>query len=106
MGKPGRAQTAVSLEKALGLALFERLEKAFETLDGYMVEINRDFRMQTDLDKGEIYPIDETLAGYDPSTAPKFEFPARLKETRNRIRAAAEQRSTKGSGSQASQSQS
>ena len=48
-------------------ALFERLEKAFETLDGYMVEINRDFRMQMDLDKGDVYPIDETLAGYDPS---------------------------------------
>ena len=38
------------------------------------------------------------LAGYDPSTAPKFEFPPRLKEARNRIRAAAEQRSAKGSG--------
>jgi hypothetical protein len=55
-------------------ALFERLEKAFETLDGYMVEINRDFRMQTDLDRGEVYPIDETLAGYDPSAHVSDDF--------------------------------
>ena len=55
-------------------ALFERLQKAFETLDGYMVEINRDFRMQTDLDGGEVYPIDETLAGYDPSAHVSDDF--------------------------------
>ncbi len=55
-------------------ALFARLEKAFETLDGYMVEINRDFRMQTDLDKGEVYPIDETLAGYDASAHVSDDF--------------------------------
>ena len=55
-------------------ALFERLEKAFETLDGHMVEINRDFRMQTDLDRGEVFPIDETLAGYDPSAHVSDDF--------------------------------
>ena len=55
-------------------ALFERLEKAFETLDGYMVEINRDFRMQTDLDRGQVYPIDETLAGYDASAHVSDDF--------------------------------
>jgi hypothetical protein len=38
------------------------------------------------------------LAGYDPSTAPKFEFPVRLNEARKRIRAAAEQRNSKGGG--------
>jgi len=55
-------------------ALLARLETAFETLDGYMVEINRDFRMQTDLDRGEVFPIDETLAGYDPSAHVSADF--------------------------------
>ena len=32
-----------------------------------MNEIARDFRWQSDLDLGEIYPFDEVLAGYDPS---------------------------------------
>ena len=48
-------------------ALFQRMEFAMESLEGNMVEINRDFRMQVDLDRGAIYPFDETLAGYDPS---------------------------------------
>jgi hypothetical protein len=48
-------------------ALFQRMEFATETLDGHMVEINRDFRMQSDLDRGPIYGFDEALAGYDPS---------------------------------------
>jgi hypothetical protein len=48
-------------------ALFERMEFAMESLDGHMVEINRDFRMQSDLDRGPIYGFDEILAGYDPS---------------------------------------
>ncbi len=34
------------------------------------------------------------LAGYDPSKAPKFEFPPRLNDARNRIRAAAQQRNS------------
>jgi hypothetical protein len=38
------------------------------------------------------------LAGYDPAAAPKFEFPARLGETRKAIRAAAEQRDAKARG--------
>jgi hypothetical protein len=48
-------------------ALFQRMELAMETLDGHMVEINRDFRMQSDLDRGPIYGFDGALAGYDPS---------------------------------------
>jgi hypothetical protein len=32
-----------------------------------MTEIARDFRWQTDLDLGEVYPFDQVLAGYDPS---------------------------------------
>ena len=48
-------------------ALFARMEFAMESLDGHMLEINRDFRKQSDLDIGPIYFFDETLAGYDPS---------------------------------------
>ena len=48
-------------------ALFSRMEFALESLDGHMLEINRDFRRQSDLDLGPIHPFDEALAGYDPS---------------------------------------
>ncbi len=48
-------------------ALFDRMEFALESLDGHMLEIGRDFRKQSDLDLGKIYPFDEILAGYDPS---------------------------------------
>ncbi|MFY9552765.1 MAG: hypothetical protein WAU32_16580 [Thermoanaerobaculia bacterium] len=48
-------------------ALFSRMEFALESLDGHMNEISRDFRRQTDLDLGQIYPFDEVLGGYDPS---------------------------------------
>ena len=47
--------------------LFSRMEFALESLNGHMNEISRDFRRQSDLDLGEIYPFDEILAGYDPS---------------------------------------
>ena len=48
-------------------AFFSRMEKSLESFDGHMTEIARDFRWQTDLDLGEVYPFDEVLAGYDPS---------------------------------------
>ncbi|MFN2385986.1 MAG: hypothetical protein ABR576_06835 [Thermoanaerobaculia bacterium] len=48
-------------------AMFARLERSFESLDGHMLEMVRDFRMHTDLDSGAILPFDEILAGYDPS---------------------------------------
>ncbi len=47
--------------------LFSRMEHSLESLDGHMNEIARDFRWQSDLDLGKIYPFDEVLAGYDPS---------------------------------------
>jgi len=55
-------------------ALFARMELAFESLDGHMVEINRDFRMQSDLDRGPVYPFDEALAGYDPGAHVNDDF--------------------------------
>ncbi len=48
-------------------ALFSRMEFALESLDGHMLEIARDFRRQSELDLGPIYPFDEALAAYDPS---------------------------------------
>ncbi len=48
-------------------ALFSRMEFALESYDGHVNEIARDFRRQSDLDLGPIYPFDEILAGYDPS---------------------------------------
>ncbi len=54
-------------EEAVREALFSRCEFAMESLDGHMLEINRDFRRQSDLDLGPVYPFDETLAGYDPA---------------------------------------
>ena len=48
-------------------AFFSRMEKSLESFDGHMTEIARDFRWQTDLDLGEVYPFDQVLAGYDPS---------------------------------------
>ncbi|MGH9369396.1 MAG: hypothetical protein ACRD3M_17210 [Thermoanaerobaculia bacterium] len=55
-------------------ALFERMEFTMESLDGHMTEINRDFRMQSDLDRGPILPFDEVLAGYDPSAHVNDDF--------------------------------
>jgi hypothetical protein len=55
-------------------ALFARMEFALESLDGHMNEIARDFRRQSDLDLGEIYPFDEVLAGYDPSAHVNEDF--------------------------------
>jgi hypothetical protein len=47
-------------------ALFNRLELAFESIDGHMHVMTRDLRQQADLDLGPIYPFDEILAGYAP----------------------------------------
>ncbi len=55
-------------------ALFSRMEFALESLDGHMLEISRDFRKQSDLDLGPIYPFDEILAGYDPSAHATEDF--------------------------------
>jgi hypothetical protein len=48
-------------------SLFDRMEFAFEQLDGHMLEIGRELRRQSDLDLGPIYPFDEIMAGYDAS---------------------------------------
>ncbi|HUF17060.1 MAG TPA: hypothetical protein VMS12_03330 [Thermoanaerobaculia bacterium] len=47
--------------------LFNRLEAMFEQLDGHMLEIIREFRMQTDVELGPVLPVDHLFAGYNPS---------------------------------------
>lgn len=59
--------TYVASDSTVRNAFFSRMEKSLESLDGHMNEIARDFKWQSDLDLGEIYPFDEVLAGYDPS---------------------------------------
>ena len=61
------ARAQVAQDSAVKNALFSRMEFGLESLDGHMNEIGRDFRRQSDLDIGEIYPFDEILAGYDPA---------------------------------------
>ena len=46
--------------------VFNRFEYLLEQLNGHMAEIGREFRQQSDLDTGPIYPFDEVFAGYDP----------------------------------------
>ncbi|MEO6487658.1 MAG: hypothetical protein ABIO78_06950 [Thermoanaerobaculia bacterium] len=48
-------------------ALFNRMQFLFESLDGHMNEIGRDWRWQADLDLGTVYPFDEITAAYDPA---------------------------------------
>ncbi|HEX7419035.1 MAG TPA: hypothetical protein VF505_04055 [Thermoanaerobaculia bacterium] len=48
-------------------ALFNRMQFAFESLDGHLAEISRDWKWQSDLDLGTVYPFDETMAAYDPA---------------------------------------
>jgi hypothetical protein len=61
------ARTYFAGDAATREAFFSRMEFALESYDGHVNEIGRDFRRQSDLDLGAIYPFDEILAGYDPS---------------------------------------
>jgi hypothetical protein len=45
---------------------FNRFEYLLEKLDGHMHEIGREFRTQSELDLGSIYPFDEIFTAYDP----------------------------------------
>ncbi len=47
-------------------SMFARFELLFEGLDGHMNEIGREFREQTDLDRGPILPFDDLFAAYSP----------------------------------------
>jgi hypothetical protein len=53
-------------QKALD-TMFARFESLLEQLDGHMQEIAREFRTQSDLDRGPIEGYDDVFSGYDPS---------------------------------------
>jgi hypothetical protein len=48
-------------------ALFARTERVLESVDGHLLEVTRDLREHSDLDRGEVLPFDEVMAGWDPS---------------------------------------
>ncbi len=48
-------------------ALFSRMERVLESVGGHMLEIVRDLREHSDLDRGEILPFDDVMAGWDPA---------------------------------------
>ena len=48
-------------------ALFERMQKVLESVDGHLLEVSRDLKEHSDLDRGEILAFDEAMAGWDPS---------------------------------------
>lgn len=54
--------------------MFNRFEFLLEQFNGHMLEINRIFRMQTDLELGKVYPFDEVLAGYNPAAHSNDDF--------------------------------
>ena len=64
-----------------------RMEFAFESLDGHMHEIERDFRRQSDLDIGPIRPFDHGWCRYcgerqiEKMNAPKIPKTAPLAPT-------------------------
>ncbi|RJP67083.1 MAG: hypothetical protein C4539_10615 [Ignavibacteriales bacterium] len=46
---------------------FSRIERILEKIDGHMAETGRELRLQVDLDLGNILPVDELFAAYNPS---------------------------------------
>lgn len=47
--------------------LFNRFEHLFEKLNGHLAELRYEFRLQTDLDRGPILPVDEVFSAYELS---------------------------------------
>ncbi len=58
------ARTHFAGDAATRDALFDRLEAGLESLDGHLAEISRDWRAQSDLDRGPILPFDEIMAAW------------------------------------------
>jgi hypothetical protein len=61
------AQNNFARDQATLNTVFQRYERLLEQLNGHMHEINREFRQQSDLDKGTVLPLDDLFAGYDPA---------------------------------------
>jgi hypothetical protein len=68
------ARAQIAADSPAHNALLSRMEFALESLDGHMNEISRDFKRQSDLDLGQIYPFDEAMAGWDPSAHVNEDF--------------------------------
>ncbi len=60
-------------EQALD-AMFSRFEHLLTIVDGHMNAIGTEFRMQTDLVRGPVYPFDEIFAGYSPGAHVRDDF--------------------------------
>ena len=43
------------------------MQQVLESVDGHLLEVVRDLREHSDLDRGEILAFDEAMAGWDPS---------------------------------------
>ena len=54
-------------EPAARDALFNRMESTIEQIHGHNQELGRTVKWATEVESGPILPIDELLAGYDPS---------------------------------------
>lgn len=48
-------------------ALFERMQRLLEQVNGHMTELRYELKLQTDLDLGLVYPFDELWSGYEPA---------------------------------------
>jgi len=57
-------------------AVFDRFSRLLEKLDGHMVELRYEFRLQTDLDRGRVLPLDLAFAGYEPAAHVTEDFVA------------------------------
>jgi len=53
---------------------FAKFSRNFEILNGHFNKITLDLKEPTDLDEGEIYPIDQLFSGYDVSAHLKEDF--------------------------------
>lgn len=49
-------------------AIYTRLERSFESIDGHFNEIVRDLRWFADVDEGKMIALDEYLSAFDPSS--------------------------------------
>jgi len=59
--------------------MFNRFEHLLEQLNGHITEITREFRQQSDLDLGTIYPFDELFAGYSAGAHVTDDFFPKIK---------------------------
>jgi hypothetical protein len=60
-------------EEALD-AMFARFQHLLTIVDGHMNAIGTEFRMQTDLVRGPVYPFDEVFAAYSPGAHVRDDF--------------------------------